>query len=71
MALPGYGATMKMLLALLLVAIAGPLAAAAPHGGEVTRQVALSDFALFAFSVAGVWLARRSMRKRRAAQSKD
>ena len=61
-----------MPLALLWLATAAPLAAAAaPHSGEVTRQVAMSDFALFAFAVAGVWLARRSMRKRRAAQSKD
>jgi hypothetical protein len=56
---------MRMLLPLLLLA-SPALAATAPHSGVVHPRTApeLSDIALFAMAVAGVFLARRAMRRR-------
>ena len=54
-----------------LMALVSPdtLFAAAPHSGQVIHDgFELSDLALFACAVAGVWFARRSMRARAAAK---
>ena len=55
---------------LLLLAIPA-LASVPPHSGVIhTRSMPeLSDIALFAMAVAGVWLARRALRKRFAKQA--
>ncbi len=56
---------MRALLPLLL--IAAPAAGAIPpHSGVVTQRTApeLSDIALFAMAAAGVFIARRAMRRR-------
>ena len=55
---------------LLLIALPA-LASVPPHSGIVhTRSMPeLSDIALFGMAVAGVWLARRALRKRFAKQA--
>ncbi|WP_066823297.1 hypothetical protein [Sphingomonas mali] len=57
-------------LPLLLTAIPA-LASVPPHSGVIhTRSMPeLSDIALFGMAVAGVWLARRALRKRFAKQA--
>ncbi len=65
-------ATIRFALVAALVAFVSPdtLFAAPPHTGEVIHDgFELSDVALFACAVLGVWLARRSMRAR--ARRKD
>jgi hypothetical protein len=60
-------------LLLLLLLLASPVLAVAPHSGLVrTRSMPeLSDIALFLVAVAGVWIVRRAMRARfRRAASK-
>jgi hypothetical protein len=63
---------MRYLFALpfLLIATAA-LASVPPHSGVIhTRSMPeLSDIALFAMAVGGVWLARRALRKRFAKQA--
>jgi hypothetical protein len=56
---------MRFVLPLLLLATPA-LAGVPPHSGVIqTRSMPeLSDIALFAMAVAGVWLARRALRKR-------
>lgn len=56
---------MRYALPLLLLATPA-LAQAPPHSGVIqTRSMPeLSDIALFAMAVGGVWLARRALRKR-------
>ncbi|MBN8807930.1 MAG: hypothetical protein J0I47_06805 [Sphingomonas sp.] len=56
-----------MRLALPFLLLTAPaFAQAPPHSGVIhTRSMPeLSDIALFAMAVAGVWLARRALRKR-------
>jgi hypothetical protein len=63
---------MRYALALPLLLLAIPtLASVPPHSGVIhTRSMPeLSDIALFGMAVAGVWLARRALRKRFARQS--
>jgi len=62
---------MRYALALPLLLLATPaLASVPPHSGVIhTRSMPeLSDIALFAMAAAGVWLARRALRKRFAKQ---
>jgi hypothetical protein len=56
---------MRFALPLLLIATPA-LAGVPPHSGVIhTRNMPeLSDIALFAMAAAGVWLARRALRKR-------
>ena len=63
---------MRFALALLFLA-APALAQVPPHSGVIhTRGMPeLSDIALFAMAVAGVWLVRRALRKRFAKTPKD
>lgn len=60
---------MRFALPLLLLATPA-LASVPPHSGQVqTRSMPeLSDLALAAMAVAGVWFARRALRKRFAKQ---
>lgn len=60
-----YADTMRFALPLLLLT-APAFAQAPPHSGFIhTRSMPeLSDIALFAMAVGGVWLARRALRKR-------
>lgn len=63
--------TIRTCLALALVAFVSPdtLLAAPPHSGQVIHDgFELSDLALGLCAAAGVWFARRSMRKRAAAR---
>ena len=63
---------MRYVLALpLLLLVAPALASVPPHSGVIhTRSMPeLSDIALFAMAAAGVWLARRALRKRFAKQA--
>ena len=64
---------MRYALVLPLLLLAAPALAAdpPPHSGIVrTRSMPeLSDIALFGMAVAGVWLARRALRKRFAKQA--
>jgi hypothetical protein len=59
---------MRFLLALPLLLLASPALAddPPPHSGivKVRRAPELSDIALFAMAVGGVWFARRALRKR-------
>ncbi len=57
-------------LSLLLIALPA-LASVPPHSGVIhTRSMPeLSDIALFGMAAAGVWLARRALRKRFAKQA--
>ena len=58
---------MRCALALPLLLFATPaFASVPPHSGVIhTRSMPeLSDIALFGMAVAGVWLARRALRKR-------
>lgn len=57
--------------ALPLLLLASPAFAAPPHSGIVqTRSMPeLSDLALFAMAVGGVWLVRHLLRKRFAKQA--
>ena len=64
-------ATIRTCLALAMVAFVSPdtLFAAAPHSGRVVNDgFELSDLALGLIAAAGLWFARRSMRKRAAAR---
>ena len=63
---------MRFALPLLLIATPA-FAAVPPHSGVVhTRGMPeLSDIALFAMAVGGVWLVRRALRKRFAKPPKD
>ena len=63
---------MRFAFALPLLLLATPtLASVPPHSGVIhTRSMPeLSDIALFGMAVAGVWLARRALRKRFAKQA--
>ena len=63
---------MRYLLALPFLLFAAPaLASVPPHSGVIhTRSMPeLSDIALFGMAVAGVWLARRALRRRFAKQA--
>jgi len=63
---------MRYASALSLLLLAPPaLAMVPPHSGVIhTRSMPeLSDIALFGMAVAGVWLARRALRKRFAKQA--
>jgi hypothetical protein len=63
---------MRYALALPFLLLATPtFASVPPHSGIVhTRSMPeLSDIALFGMAVAGVWLARRALRKRFAKQA--
>jgi hypothetical protein len=63
---------MRYAFALSLLLLATPaLASVPPHSGVIhTRSMPeLSDIALFAMAAAGVWLARRALRKRFAKQA--
>ncbi|MES2097204.1 MAG: hypothetical protein V4459_10645 [Pseudomonadota bacterium] len=59
---------MRFVLALPLLLLATPALAddPPPHSGivKVRRAPELSDIALFAMAVGGVWFARRALRKR-------
>ena len=57
---------MRMILLLLAFLTASPAAAqVSAHSGLIDRHgFELSDVALFAFAVIGVWLARRALRAR-------
>jgi hypothetical protein len=62
---------MRYAFALSLLLLATPaIASVPPHSGVIhTRSMPeLSDIALFAMAAAGVWLARRALRKRFAKQ---
>jgi hypothetical protein len=64
---------MRYALALPLLLLATPALAddPPPHSGIIRERRApeLSDIALFGMAVAGVWLARRALRKRFAKQA--
>ena len=63
---------MRYAVALPLLLLATPaLAMVPPHSGVIhTRSMPeLSDIALFVMAAAGVWLARRALRKRFARQN--
>jgi hypothetical protein len=67
---------MRIALPLLLLIANPALADVAPHSGLVrTRSMPeLSDIALFAVAVLGVWIVRRAMRarfRRQASQPRD
>ncbi|MCM8729614.1 hypothetical protein ACFO8O_01340 [Hephaestia sp. GCM10023244] len=64
---------MRALLPLLLLAAPALAAAPVPHSGTAAPRTApeLSDIALFAMAAAGVFLARRAMRRRFDKHRKD
>ncbi len=70
---PGIEVRMRCAFALPLLLLATPVFAAdpPPHSGIIrTRNMPeLSDIALFGMAVAGVWFARRALRKRFAKQA--
>jgi hypothetical protein len=64
--MPGLSGSMRIALPLLLLTATPALAEVAPHSGLVHARSMpeLSDIALFAIAVLGVWIVRRAMRAR-------
>jgi len=61
---------MRIALPLALIALPAAAQAVAPHSGQIARNgFALSDIALFVFAALGVWLAQRSLRRRKRGKS--